>query len=254
VGYIAAVIAILTMTSMALAGIMAASRYPFAMARDNLLPQDLENVNGRFETPHWSIIGTALAMGAAILFLPIADVAKLASGFQIMIFVVINSCVLVLRRASEAHAWYKPKFRSPFGPSVQILGIVGAIALLYLMGEKALIGAVACAVVGVCIYFSYGRAHAHPKLTPWRTVRMEFTDPDRAEHEKRWLVFHACANSKYKDNLTLPEFQRAMGTLNPKLSHFHLRNLFHELDSDGDGLLDLNEFLDGLGTVDDAEE
>ncbi|MBT6644185.1 MAG: amino acid permease, partial [Euryarchaeota archaeon] len=38
VGYIAAGLAVITMTSMALAGIMAASRYPFAMARDNLLP------------------------------------------------------------------------------------------------------------------------------------------------------------------------------------------------------------------------
>ena len=68
VGVIAATFAAITVVSGALAGIMAASRFLFAMARDNLLPAFLEDVHGRFETPHWAIIVTGLSMAAAILF------------------------------------------------------------------------------------------------------------------------------------------------------------------------------------------
>ena len=44
-GVLAAILSVLTMISMALAGILASSRFLFAMARDNLLPQPLEDVN-----------------------------------------------------------------------------------------------------------------------------------------------------------------------------------------------------------------
>ena len=47
---IAATFAALTVLSGALAGIMAASRFIFAMARDNLLPALFEDVHGKYET------------------------------------------------------------------------------------------------------------------------------------------------------------------------------------------------------------
>ena len=56
VGIAIAFLAILTMISGALSGVLASSRFLFAMARDNLLPQSLEDVNIRYETPHWAII------------------------------------------------------------------------------------------------------------------------------------------------------------------------------------------------------
>ena len=271
IGITASVLAILTMTSMALAGILAASRYPFAMARDNLLPEALEDVNPKFETPHWSVIGTGLAMAVVIIFLPVHDVAKLASGFQIMIFIIVNSCVLVLRRASEAHSWYKPVFKSPLYPLTQILGIAGGVLLIYMMGEKALFGAAACTVLGLVVYISYGRSRVNPMLTPWRTVRTKLTNPEQSEREKRWMVFHSCGHHRrprresklhdwwdktHPDHLTLHEFIQAMNILVPDLEHFHLRNLFHEVDIDGNGVIDIDEFLISFenGTADDSEE
>ena len=88
VATIAATFAAITVLSGSLAGIMAASRFLFAMARDNLLPVFFENVHSKYETPHWAIVGTGLAMAAAIMFLPVHDVAEFASGFNIMIFIV----------------------------------------------------------------------------------------------------------------------------------------------------------------------
>ena len=54
---------------------------------------------------HFRIIGTGLAMAVAITLLPVNDIAKLASGFKIMVFIVINGngCVIVLRKASTGN-------------------------------------------------------------------------------------------------------------------------------------------------------
>ena len=82
VGIAIAFLAILTMISGALSGVLASSRFLFAMARDNLLPQSLEDVNIRYETPHWAIIITGFTMAVCLVVLPVKDVAKLASGLK----------------------------------------------------------------------------------------------------------------------------------------------------------------------------
>ena len=170
IGLIAAFLAVLTMASGALSGVLAASRFVFAMARDNLLPRALETVNAKYETPHWPILLTGFAMLLAILFLPVKDVAKLASGFQIMVFVAVNSSVIVLRRSPQAQEWYKPQYFSPLYPYVQIFGILSGMALIYLMGEKALIGALGAGALGVVTYMGYGRKHKKVVTTPFKNV------------------------------------------------------------------------------------
>ena len=67
-----------------------------------------------------------------------------------------NACVIVLRRYNPKHDWYKPTFKSPLFPFIQIFGIVSGAVLVYLMGEKALIGAVAAIVLGFSTYKIYG--------------------------------------------------------------------------------------------------
>ena len=111
VGLVMATLAVLTMISGALSGVLAASRFLFAIARDNLLPQPLEDINIKFETPHWAIIITSVAMAICILTLPVKDVAKLASGFQIMALIALNFSVIILRNANFEHDWYHPKFK-----------------------------------------------------------------------------------------------------------------------------------------------
>ena len=156
VGIAMALLAFLTMISGALSGLLAASRFLFAMAKDCLLPNNLGDTNEKFGTPHWSIIITGVAMGICILTLPVKDVAKLASGFQIMVIVALNACVIVLRKDNQKHEWYQPEFKSPLYPFVQIFGIIAGGTLVYLMGSKAIIGAVAAIVLGLSTYKIYG--------------------------------------------------------------------------------------------------
>ena len=61
-GIILAVTAILCMTSMANAGLLASSRFPFAMSRDHLFPGIFGKLNSRFLTPTTSIIASASSL------------------------------------------------------------------------------------------------------------------------------------------------------------------------------------------------
>ena len=246
---IAATFAALTVLSGALAGIMAASRFIFAMARDNLLPALFEDVHGKYETPHWAIIGTGLSMAAAIVYLPVHDVAELASGFKIMVFIVINTCVLVLRTSAKSH-WYEPEWKSPLFPAVQIFGILGGALLIYAMGMKAVIGGLAAIIIGSVIYLSYGKVHVENEITPWDTFRLKFTNPDEVEHRRRWAAFHA-ADTERNNHLNLHEFISAMQSLGfSGGGNDALREYFHSADENEDGILEIDEFLRGVEELD----
>jgi len=157
VGIALAILAVLTMVSGALSGLLAASRFLFAMAKDSLLPDKLSETNQKFETPHLAIVITGLTMGICILTLPVKDVAKLASGFQIMVIVALNVSVMILRQDKPGFEWYKPTFKSPLFPWVQIFGIITGGYLVIIMGSKAVIGAAAAIVIGVATYYIYGK-------------------------------------------------------------------------------------------------
>jgi len=242
---IAATFAAITVLSGALAGIMAASRFLFAMARDNLLPALFENVHSRFDTPHWAIIGTGISMAAAIMYLPVHDVAELASGFNIMVFITINACVLVLRTSAKSH-WYEPEWKSPLFPILQIFGILGGLVLIYAMGMKAVFGGLAAVIIGVIIYQSYGKRYTHGSITPWSTFRLQLTNPDEVEHRRRWAAFHA-ADTERNNHLNLQEFISAMESLGfSGDGHDALREYFHAADVNEDGILEIDEFLLGV--------
>lgn len=242
---IAATFAAFTVLSGSLAGIMAASRFLFAMARDNLLPELFENVHSKYETPHWAIIGTGLSMAAAILFLPVHDVAELASGFNLMVFILINACVLVLRNSAKSH-WYKPEWKSPLYPFTQIFGILTGSVLIYAMGVKALFGGSAAVIIGIIIYQSYGKRHGQKSITPWETFRLQLTNPDEVEHRRRWAAFHA-ADINRNNHLNLHEFISAMESLGfSDGNQDTLREYFHAADHNEDGVLEIDEFLLGV--------
>ena len=160
-GLIAAVLAVLTMVSMAVAGLLAASRFPFAMSRDSLLPQKLHEVNQTFMTPVWSILLTSTVMAIAIVFLPVEQIAKLASAFMILAFMFICGTVFVLRE--NAASWYQPRFRAPLYPYLQIVGILLGVMLLWAMGLTAIAAIAGIIFLGTLSYVFYGRRHTTRK-------------------------------------------------------------------------------------------
>jgi len=146
--------AILALVSTANAGILSSSRYPFAMSRDSLAPPSFSTVSERFGTPVTSITLTGAVLLVLIAFVPILDIAKLASAFQILVFGLVNLTVVAFR---EGSAEYDPEFTSPLYPWIQVFGAITGVLLLTQMGTVALVGAAVITVGSVGWYLLYVR-------------------------------------------------------------------------------------------------
>ena len=153
-GYVAGAVGVITLLSMANSGILASSRFPFAMGKDKLMPGFLGSVNSKFMTPVFAIITTSSLIGVAIVFLDVVKIAKLASAFKVLMFIFNELSVIVLRETNAQ--WYNPSFRSPLYPYVQLFGIFSGIVLLAYLGIMPLISVFGVFVLGFIIFMIYG--------------------------------------------------------------------------------------------------
>ena len=155
VGFIAALVGVITLISMANSGVLAASRFPFAMAIDKLLPDFMGKIHSKYLTPVVTITMTCFLMALVILFLDVEKIAKLASAFMVMMFILVNACVIVLRETSAQ--WYNPPYRSPLYPFVQLFGIFSGVALLVFLGLGPMLAILGIFILGLIIYFFFGK-------------------------------------------------------------------------------------------------
>ena len=178
-GVIAVIVAaILALVSTANAGILSSSRYPFAMSRDKLAPPSLASVSDRLGTPVNSITLTGAVLLALIAFVPILDIAKLASAFQIMVFALINLAVIAFR---EGTAEYEPEFTSPLYPWMQVFGAVASIGLLTQMGPIALRGAGVITIASVLWYAGYVRPRVDREGAATGAIRQQVSEETLSE-------------------------------------------------------------------------
>ncbi|MDI6916694.1 MAG: amino acid permease [Thermoplasmatales archaeon] len=148
------VAAILAFATTANAGLLTASRTPMAMSKDELLPRALGKVSRR-GTPAFSIIFTSSFMIFVILFLDLENLVKAASTMILMLFVFVNLSLIIMRESKIRN--YRPTFRSPFYPWVQIIGTVGYIFLIFEMGIIPILivgGFILCGLGWYLIYAS----------------------------------------------------------------------------------------------------
>ena len=154
-GYAVACVGVLTLMSGANSGVLASSRFPFAMARDLLVPSFFSKIHSKYLTPIASILFTCVIMALVILFLDVVKIAKLASAFMVMMFVSVNLCVIILRETSAQ--WYKPSYKSPLYPFLQIFGVLSGIVLLFLLGLVPFISILVISAVGFIVYLTIGK-------------------------------------------------------------------------------------------------
>lgn len=149
------------------AGILAASRYPLAMGRDHLLPPIFASIHPRTSTPVFSIVFTSLLMIFAILTLDESAIAKVASAFQLLIFMLVNLAVIVMRESKIE--FYDPIYRSPFYPYMQVAGIAASVFLLSYIGADAL--GLTLAVIALTLlwfyFYAYQRVERYGAIFHW---------------------------------------------------------------------------------------
>ncbi len=189
---------LLATVSTANAAILSSSRFPFAMSRDDLVPQWFIKIHEKHETPHHAILVTGFVMILLLLLFNVEQLAKLGSTFNILIFVLINSAVIILRNRSLDE--YKPAFRDPFFPYTQIMGIIFSLALLPTMGMLSMIFAVFVIFTGLTWYKYYGKGKAFPKYDIFDVLENNIQPvPLRASSKIKILV--PIANPKHEQDL-----------------------------------------------------
>ena len=154
-GYIIIIIAsLLAFFTTANAGIMSASRYPMALSRDNLLPHWLGSVNKKYKTPTYGIIITGIVIYISLL-LPLEMLVKAASTVILTSYVLTNIAVIILRESKITN--YKPSFKAPFYPWLQIVCVILFTFFIIDLGADAIEISLGFLFISFCIYIFYGR-------------------------------------------------------------------------------------------------
>ena len=155
--WIMGIAALLAFISTANAGILAASRDPMAMGKDELLPEHFGRIS-KHGTPYISILFTSGFMICIILFLDLEEFIKTASTLKLLLFIFANLALIFMRESNIRH--YRPKYKAPFYPYAQVIGIISYGFLIFQMGRVPLM------IVGVFILFGLGWyfVFAHGKI------------------------------------------------------------------------------------------
>lgn len=149
--------ALMGLSSTILVMLLGQSRVFFSMSHDGLLPKMFSAIHTRFRTPWISSItvGTFVAVLAASL--PINVLDEMVSIGTLLAFVIVSAGVWVLRRRNPD--LHRP-FKTPWIPLTPILAIVISLAMMVSLAGATWIRLVVWLIIGMFIYFFYGRKHS----------------------------------------------------------------------------------------------
>ncbi|SFM91122.1 amino acid permease [Methanolobus profundi] len=109
------------------ATVYSSSRVAFALGRMGYLPEALSNINEKRRTPHYAILFSYFII-ATMTFAPIETVASAANVMFLILFILVNSVLIILRfRRPDL----KRAFKMPFAPYLPILAIIVQLVIGY---------------------------------------------------------------------------------------------------------------------------
>ena len=156
-GFFVNIGAICGLASVVLVMLMGQPRIFFSMSRDGLLPAVFGKVHPKFQTPYVTTIVTGVVAAAVAGFFPIGLLGELVSIGTLLAFVIVCCGVMVLR-------YQRPNiprpFRTPFVPVVPILGVLICGYMMYGEPTDTWIRLIVWMVIGLVIYFLYGKRHS----------------------------------------------------------------------------------------------
>lgn len=143
-------------TSVILVMLLGQSRIFYAMSRDGFLPPLFCDIHPIFRTPWRSNLVLLVFVGGIGAFAPLSVVGHMTSIGTLLAFVIVCIGVLVLR---YRHPEFPRLFKTPFVPLVPLLGIGICLALMISLGWENWVRLIAWLLIGILIYFGYGRRH-----------------------------------------------------------------------------------------------
>jgi APA family basic amino acid/polyamine antiporter len=145
-------------TSVLLVMMLSAPRVFLAMARDGLVSSKFfADVHPKFRTPWKSTMLIGVFVAGLAGFLPIDFLLHLTNIGTLFAFVIVCGAVLIMRKTDPEA---KRPFRCPLVPLVPILGIGACLMLMFSLPAANWFRLIGWLVLGLIIYFSYGRRHS----------------------------------------------------------------------------------------------
>jgi APA family basic amino acid/polyamine antiporter len=146
------------LTSVMLVMLLGQTRVLYSMANDGLLPRKFfADVHPKFRTPWKNTILVGLLAAIVGSVTPIDDIGKMVNIGTLLAFVIVCVAVMVLRKTNPGQA--RP-FRTPLVPLVPILGIGFNGYMMYKLGWINWARLIGWLIIGLIVYFSYGRHHS----------------------------------------------------------------------------------------------
>ncbi|HET9036207.1 MAG TPA: amino acid permease [Myxococcaceae bacterium] len=162
--------AVVAMTAVLLVFQLGQPRIFMVMARDGLLPEWASRVHPRFRTPYITTILTGVFVGVPAMFVDINEAIEFTNIGTLFAFVLVSVGVIVLRRTDPDR--HRP-FRCPGVPWLPLLSIVSCGVLMAYLPFITWMRFVVWQVVGVLLYFLYGRRHS--RLSASRAKELAWT-------------------------------------------------------------------------------
>ena len=157
--------ALLGLATVMLVMLLGQSRVFYSMSRDGLLWPWASKIHTRFRTPYLSsiVVGFFVAILATLIPLNVLD--EMTSVGTLLAFMLVSAGVWVMRRT---HPHVTRPFKTPMVPLIPVLSILASGTLIVSLSYWTQLRLVVWLVIGLAIYFTYGRKHS--KVQQMRTT------------------------------------------------------------------------------------
>jgi basic amino acid/polyamine antiporter, APA family len=148
-------------SSVILVMLLGQSRVFYSMSKDGLVPRVFSDVHPRFRTPYRSNMLFFVFTGLFAAFIPEDIVGEMTSIGTLFAFVLVCIGVWILRRRRPD---LQRAFKVPAVPFVSPAGVIICGAMIYGLGWTNWLRLIVWLVIGLFIYFTYGRKHSKVQL------------------------------------------------------------------------------------------
>ncbi|MFI6685823.1 amino acid permease [Streptomyces sp. NPDC050485] len=156
------------LTTVCMILLLGQTRVFFAMSRDGLLPRFFSHVHPRFRTPHRPTILLGVLIAIVAGFTSLSQLAELVNIGTLFAFVVVAVSVVILRRTRPD---LPRSFRTPLVPWVPAGAVAASLWLMLNLPAETWIRFGVWMVIGVVVYFGYGRRHSRVVPHPGHNSR-----------------------------------------------------------------------------------
>jgi APA family basic amino acid/polyamine antiporter len=144
------------LTTVVMVLLLGQTRVLYAMSRDGLLPRGLSRT-GKHGTPERATLLVGAVVAVVATFFPAGALEEMVNIGTLFAFVLVSIGVVILRRTRPD---LPRAFRTPLVPLVPILAVLACVWLMLNLTIETWLRFVIWMVIGLVVYFAYGRSHS----------------------------------------------------------------------------------------------